>query len=114
MTVKDEIRGNLAKYMNLRGVKNYQLAKHVGVTNTAVGNWLSGSSSIDIENVPAVCECLGITVDALLGTEDALQLPPNLEKLLGIAGELDETGVEKLVGYADDLRASGRYGEKAG
>lgn len=112
MAVKDEIRGNLAKYMNMRGVKNHQLAKYVGVSNTAVGNWLSGSSSIDIENVPAVCRYLGITVDALVGEGGGRIVPPNLEKLLDVAGELDDAGVSKVVDYACDLRASGRYGAK--
>lgn len=116
MSLKDEIRGNLAKYMNLAGVTKSGLAHAVGINPSAVGRWLSGDSSIDIDNVPAVCKCLGITMAALLGEDDGARVPGRAEReMLEKFGSLDVQGKAKAIGYVDDLIASGRYaGRDAG
>ena len=110
MSLKDEIRGNLAKYMNLADVSKSGLARHVGINPSAVGRWLSGESSIDIDNVPAVCECLGITMAMLLGEDAGAHVPGKTEREMAEKfGFLDAQGKAKAISYVDDLLASGRY-----
>ena len=67
MNTKDEIRLKLIDLMDANGVSGIDLADAVGVSKQAVSAWRTGKSSIDIENVPAICEFFGVSIDDFFG-----------------------------------------------
>lgn len=74
MNTRDEIRLTLIDLMESNGVSGNDLAEAVGVTKQSVSAWRTGKSSIDIENVPAICRFFGISIDDFFGSRD--ELPP--------------------------------------
>ena len=100
MSVKDDIRINLSELMALRGVKNVELARAVGVSKVAVTNWLNGSNSIDIERVPAICSFLGVSVDAFLSHSKASSTDPDEARLLSLYRMADEDGKQAILNAA--------------
>ena len=71
MNAKDELRLTLIDLMDEQDVTGNDLAKAVGVTKQAVSAWRTGKSSIDIENVPAICKFFGISIDEFFGGYEA-------------------------------------------
>ena len=55
-TVKEGIRLTLLDLFEKTGRKKSELADALGVQRSAVTNWTNGSSSIDIERIPAICD----------------------------------------------------------
>lgn len=66
MNTKEAIRVNLEKLMQQSNTRNVDLARAVGVSKSAVTNWLNGSNSIDMDLVPDICKFFGVTVDEFL------------------------------------------------
>ena len=62
MTTKNAIRYALVKLMDENETSGKELAEAVGVSKQAVSAWRTGKSSIDIENVPAICDYFGISI----------------------------------------------------
>lgn len=77
-TVKEGIRRNLVELLAMSGKRNVDLAEACGVGKSAVSNWLSGKTSIDIERIPAICDFLGVTVDEFFGRANAMRPEPEL------------------------------------
>lgn len=84
-----------------RGLSQEQLAERVGVSRQTVSKWETGLSTPELEKLRALCDCFGVTLDALVAEEtDALML-------LGAAGLL-LAGVTALLRpeAAEQLNAS--------
>lgn len=47
------------------GLSQEQLAERIGVTRQAISKWELGSSTPELENLLALCDCFGITLDEL-------------------------------------------------
>jgi len=77
-SVKEGIRRNLVEMLALSGKRNIDLAKACGVGKSAVSNWLSGKSSIDIERIPSICDFLDVTMDEFFGRSKAMEPQPSL------------------------------------
>ena len=71
MNTKDEIRLTLIDLMEEKRVSGNELAEAVGVSKQAVSAWKTGKSSIDIENVPAICKFFDISIDDFFGGRDS-------------------------------------------
>ena len=74
-TVKEGIRRNLVELLALSGKRNVDLAEACGVGKSAVSNWLSGASSIDIERIPDICDFFGVTMDEFFGRSKTMAPP---------------------------------------
>ena len=77
-SVKEGIRLNLIELLEKTGKKRSDLAKACGVGKSAVSNWASGDSSIDVERIPSICEFFGITIDEFFGRSRELEPTPDL------------------------------------
>lgn len=66
-----------------------------------------------VEKMSMLAAYLGVTTSELLGEEKELtpiaEEPPGLPELVRIYRSLNDEGREKLLDYAADLEASGRY-----
>ena len=67
MNTKDGIRLTLIDLMDESGVSGKDLADVVGVTKQAVSAWRTGKCSINVENIPAICEYFHISINEFFG-----------------------------------------------
>lgn len=77
-SVKEGIRLNLVELLEKTGKKRSDLAKACGVGKSAVSNWVSGESSIDVERIPSICEFFNVTIDDFFGRSRQLEPEPDL------------------------------------
>ena len=89
----------------------------------------SGGYFPRLEAIAKIANYLDCSIDYLLGRTDKPDIayrtpsgtkivieamtPPNVEALQRVYGELDETGQEKVIAYAEDLIQSGKYKKTA-
>lgn len=66
--VKEEIAKNIRFYRKKASLTQRELAKIIGVNNSAVSNWESGQNSIDIETLFNVCKALGVSIGEIYGS----------------------------------------------
>lgn len=97
MNAKDVIRANLKRYMKQAGKTQAGLAEHLGVTQSAVSNWIRGKNSIDVEYVPGICSYLGITVGELFGAD----APPDVTAVTYAYISLDEQARAEVRAFID-------------
>jgi len=57
----------IREYRLMRGLKQPQLAKMLGVTKNAIPNWEAGRSRPDFNYIPALCNALGISIATFFG-----------------------------------------------
>ena len=61
-----EFRDRLYQLRRGRGISQEELANAVGVSRQAVQKWEAGSSTPDLENLSALAEYFGVTLDYLV------------------------------------------------
>lgn len=66
-TIKEEIAKNILFYRKRAGYTQKELARLLGVNNSAVSNWENGLNSIDIETLFKACEIFNITLNDIYG-----------------------------------------------
>jgi transcriptional regulator with XRE-family HTH domain len=71
--IRDNVKRNLGYYLSLRGMSQKKLAEKLGVSQSAVTNWIKGKNSPDIEVVAQICDILGVTVTDLFGTDGSVR-----------------------------------------
>ena len=105
-----------AKLCSIRGVSRTKACIDCGVSRTAWHKWESGATP-NGATINKFSAYFGVPVGQLLGeNEKTPTLTPKDErddsmetKLIDLYRELNEEGQEKLVDYAEDLVAGGRY-----
>ena len=109
-SVKEGIRLNLIELLEKTGKKRSDLAKACGVGKSAVSNWASGDSSIDVERIPAICKFFGITIDEFFGRSQELEPAPDLtpdeQQLVGLYRSTNEFGQHSIVTLARQMAES--------
>lgn len=106
---------NLNHYMEIRNITQNELAKRVGVSPTSVNNWCNGYKTPRMDKVDKICAFFRISRSDLMTERDfdaqdsSTVLAPDETSLLDKYRQLNEEGRERLLNYADDLVASGRY-----
>ena len=103
MNTRDEIRLTLIDLMENHGVNGNELAEAVGVTKQSVSQWRTGKSSIDIENVPAICRFFGITIDDFFGSgkeKPAKPLTNDERELIEFFRNADDEGKRTILNVA--------------
>ena len=80
--IRDNVKRNLGYYLSLRGISQKELAVRIGVSQSAVTNWIKGKNSPDIEIVAQICDILAISVTDLFGKEDREKFSPIEKKVM--------------------------------
>lgn len=86
---------NIKKAATLRGIKQVEIAKHLGVSQGSVSNWIKGTNSIDLELLAKLATFLGVSLDQIFGYErmdEALILTENEKDMIKYYRELDDRG----------------------
>ena len=113
-----DIGSRIKALREARGLTLEQVGAFVGVNKATVQRYEIGNIDIKRNVAIKLAECLGTTPAYIMGwTDDPLAgvspaapaLPPQLQALADALDQLNEEGQEKLLDYAADLVASGRY-----
>lgn len=104
---------NLLKQKN---IEQKEFANILGTTDKKVSAWKTGRSKTYRDCLPQIASVLGTSVEYLLtgkthseASNTSSPASPALQRLSEALEELNEEGREKLLDYAADLVASGRY-----
>ena len=65
--IRKVIGENIKKICSLKGIRQVDIAEHMGVSQGSVSNWIKGTNSIDIENLAEQCVFLGVSLDQIYG-----------------------------------------------
>lgn len=65
--IRENIRRNLAYYLTVTNVAQKELAASLGVTPSAVGNWINGRSTPDIQTISHICNYFEISLTEIVG-----------------------------------------------
>lgn len=101
--IRKIIGENIKKVCVLKGIRQIDIAEHMGVTQGAVSNWIKGVNSIDIENLAELCAFLGITLNQIYGVEPIdpdVSLSPEESELVNIFRSLNNEARNMLMGTA--------------
>ena len=102
---KELLISNIRKYCAANGEKPTNACAAAGVGKSFVSDIARGRAP-SVSAVADLAAYLGVSVSDLVG--DA-QTPVELAPLAAAWGELNDEGRERLVEYAEDLVAGGRY-----
>lgn len=93
------------------GLSQEELAVKVGYSGKSmIAHIERGDVDLTQSKIVAIANALSVSPGDLMGwDDDPEQLSPAEDHLLSIYRDLNDEGQEKLVDYADDLAASGRY-----
>lgn len=114
--IRKIIGENIKRICAMKGIRQVEIAEHMGVSQGSVSNWIKGVNSIDIENLAELCAFLGVSLDQIYGvapiTPDVM-LSEQDRALLGSFHALNDEGKEQLLDYADTLVASWKFAKKS-
>lgn len=65
--IRRVIGENIKMVAALRGIRQVDIAEHMGVSQGSVSNWIKGTNSIDIENLAELCRFLSVSLDQIYG-----------------------------------------------
>ncbi len=91
------------------------LAEKLGYKSfTTIQKWESGISEPSISTVKVIADIFNVTMNQLINEDVSSPAAPaalaeDEQELIFLYRELNEEGQEKLLEYADDLVASGKY-----
>ena len=97
-----------------RHLSQRELAKRVGVSTGAIGNYEAGLRKPKFETLEAFADVFNIPLGILLGDEQTariLMYYDRLEKLVSVASKLDDTDIAKLEERASVLLEQEKYHE---
>lgn len=105
---------NIKDVCKTKGIKPTVACRESGVGTSFINNIEARGQIPSVEKVQMLAAYLGVTTSELLGEEKepasvAEGIPTGLDKLGRIYQVLNDEGREKLLDYAADLEASGRY-----
>ena len=102
---KELIIFNIKKYCEAKNIKPTIACTAAGVGRSFVSNIARGQTP-SVASVADLAAYLGVSVSDLVG--DA-KTPADLAPLADAWAELNDEGRARLIAYAEDLTASGRY-----
>lgn len=114
MNIGDRIK----QLRELRGLTLEQVGEFVGVNKATVQRYEIGNIDIKRNTALKLAECLGTTPSYIMGWTDdpglapvpePVPMSPELQAVSDALDKLNGEGREKLLDYAADLVASGRY-----
>ena len=96
---------NIIKYCDRAGIKPTVAFEAARVGKNLIGNMERGQTT-SVAKIADLAAFLGVSTSDLVG--DAAT-PAELAPLADVWSELNDEGRERLIQYAEDLAASGRY-----
>lgn len=93
--IRKVIGENIKKVCALKGIRQVDIAEHMGVSQGSVSNWIKGTNSIDIENLAELCSFLGVSLDQIYGVSPIkpdVSLSSSEAELLGLYRSLTKEG----------------------
>ncbi len=69
--IRENLRRNLCYYLSIKEMTQKELSQKLGVSQSAVTNWIKGKNSPDIEMVAQICDVLNIPVTELFNVRDS-------------------------------------------
>lgn len=101
--IRKVIGENIKMICKLRGIRQIDIAEHMGISQGSVSNWIKGTNSIDIENLAELCSFLGVSLDQIYGVaplEQSASLTPDETELLGLYRAVIPVGQEHIMSTA--------------
>lgn len=96
-TLEEILGENIAKYRDLAGMTQGQLAEHVDISPAAISRVERGLKMVKVRTLLAIAQALNVSCDALLYEEgDTAQLE-NIKRLLADQPSEYLAGIEKLI-----------------
>lgn len=95
-----------------------ELAKKLGISPSTLNGYEKGNHDPKSTGLIKIAEICNVSTDYLLGLSDKIsqlndsstsQNSRKIDELLSKAKLLNSEGLEKLIGYTDDLVSSGKY-----
>lgn len=113
-SVRDEISKNLLYYRKKSGLTQKQLAEQLGVKNTAVSNWESGTNSIDIETLVNVCKIFDVSINEMYGmysheSSRNSEIPDSIKPDVDLLCKLDSEDRAEIRGMMKQMLKSEKY-----
>ena len=71
--IRENLRYNLTYYLRSRNIAQKELAQKLGVTQSAVTNWIKGKNAPDLTLIVKICSFLDISITDLVGIQNASQ-----------------------------------------
>ncbi len=117
-SMRDTLRENLDYYLKKSGMTQKQLAEILGISPSAVTNWVKGKNSPDIEYIAMMCDIFKVSISDLLHlgqkkapTEELSESDFEKQRLLHNYDKLNAKGKKALIEYSDDLASMPKYTE---
>ena len=91
--IRKVIGENIKKVCALKGIRQVDIAEHMGVSQGSVSNWIKGTNSI--ENLAELCSFLGVSLDQIYGVSPIkpdVSLSSSEAELLGLYRSLTKEG----------------------
>ena len=101
--IRKTIGENIKKICSLKGIRQVDIARHMGVSEGSVSNWIKGTNSIDIENLAELCSFLGISLDQVYGVAPItpeVSLSQEEIHLISLYRSLNKNGRSMLISTA--------------
>lgn len=107
---------NIRKYRKLRGMKQIELCKIVGISQGALSGWENGRFEPDINSLNKLADFFGITVDALMGRPSTPSGRPIIKTKIPVYGSVAAgipleaiTDIEDWEEIDEAMAAKGEY-----
>ena len=96
---------------NTADLTQQEIARSLDVSQSTITMWENGKRRPDLETLELIADFFNVDLNYLTGNSDSTTRILSSEhlSLISIFDRLDEDGRRKLIDYATDLDASGRY-----
>lgn len=117
--IRDTLRKNLDYHLKRSGMTQKQLAEKLGISPSAVTNWVKGKNSPDLEYIAIMCDIFHLSISDLLYSDQTKKAPTEelsesdfeKQRLLHNFDRLNSKGRKTLIDYSDDLASMPKYTE---
>lgn len=112
--IRKTIGANIKKVCALKGIRQVEIAEKLGVSPGTVSNWFKGTNSIDIENLAALCDFLGVSLDQIYGVaplDPPVTLSQDETELLSIYRSANKEGKATLMNVARSVATNSQMQE---
>lgn len=101
---KDAIAKNILFYRKQARMSQKELAKMLGVSNSAISNWESGANSIDLDTLFKLCQVLNIDINTAFDYETKISpetLSNEQKQLIEYYNNSDDSGKKFIMTTAE-------------
>ena len=111
-SIKGTVSENLRRVCKLKGIKNKDIAAHMGVSEGAVSHWFKMDNSMDIDNLYSLCQYIGVSLDQVFGLDPIVVgvLTPEENELVVAyrnAGNETRENIRRILNLPESKKDSG-------